>query len=37
MSVEIAHIRHVGLFTYVEQPELFNAIVRGFLREDHRS
>jgi pimeloyl-ACP methyl ester carboxylesterase len=30
-------IPFAGHLCYAEQPELFNTIVRGFLREDHRS
>jgi pimeloyl-ACP methyl ester carboxylesterase len=36
-GARLAVIPFAGHLCYVEQPELFNTIVRGFLREDNRS
>jgi pimeloyl-ACP methyl ester carboxylesterase len=36
-GARLAVIPFAGHLCYAEQPELFNTIVRGFLREDHRS
>ena len=35
-GARLAVIPFAGHLCYAEQPELFNTIVRGFLREDHR-
>ena len=36
-GARLAAIPFAGHLCYAEQPELFNTIVREFLREDHRS
>jgi pimeloyl-ACP methyl ester carboxylesterase len=36
-GARLAAVPYAGHLCYAEQPELFNAIVREFLREDHRS
>jgi pimeloyl-ACP methyl ester carboxylesterase len=36
-GARLAGIPYAGHLCYAEQPDLFNAIVREFLREDHRS
>ena len=35
-GARLAAIPYAGHLCYAEQPELFNTIVREFLREDHR-